>query len=289
MNTSAVEVSSDDFEAKLSAADIKLTPAGRRVIAFIRQNRTAVLASSALEIAQKTGTSDATVVRTLQKIGFQGLADLKAALVASLEPDRSPAADLRRSLAELEASNAAAFDDVIRIHTETLDVIRSEAVRSALSSAAVVLNAVSRIVVFGIGPSAALATYTATLLARAGRHTHLLTATGGALADQLLDLREGDALIAMAYGTPYSEILAVLEEARVLQLPRILITERSEGPLVDKSTTVIAIPRGRPGHVALHGGTLVALEALIFSLATLAPDRSLQSLNRLSQLRKSVK
>lgn len=289
MGKVAAQTNTDDFDLRLSSAlDMKLAPAARRVLSFIQQNRTAVLASSALEIAQKADTSDATVVRTLQRIGFQGLSDLKTTIIASMSADRSPAADLRRSLADLEASNAAAFDDIIRIHAETLEVIRSEGVRISISKAAMALDAAERIAIFGIGPSAALASYTSTLLRRAGRRTLLLTATGSALADQLLELRNKDALLAMAYGTPYREILSVLQEARALQLPRILLTERKSGPLVEKSTTVIAIPRGRPGHVALHGGTLVALEALIFSLASLAPDKSLRSLSRLDQLRKSV-
>jgi hypothetical protein len=38
---------------------------------------------------------------------------------------------------------------------------------------------------------------------------------------------------------------------------------------------VIAIPRGRPCHVALHGATLVGLEALVLSLAAAKPEDAL--------------
>ena len=43
--------------------------------------------------------------------------------------------------------------------------------------------------------SAALASYVAMLLARTGRRTLILYVTGAMLADQMLDLRHGDALL----------------------------------------------------------------------------------------------
>ena len=57
-----------------------------------------------------------------------------------------------------------------------------------------ILDAAERIAVFGIGPSSALASYVSTLLARSGRRSRTIGATGFMLADQLLDLVKGDAL-----------------------------------------------------------------------------------------------
>jgi len=51
---------------------------------------------------------------------------------------------------------------------------------------------------------------------------------------------------------------------------------------------VITIPRGRAGQVSLHGATLVGLEALVLSLAAARPNDALASLDKLTQLRRSI-
>ena len=51
---------------------------------------------------------------------------------------------------------------------------------------------------------------------------------------------------------------------------------------------VVAIPRGRPGQVALHGATLVGLEAMVLSLAAARPDEALTSLDKLDHLRRAI-
>jgi DNA-binding MurR/RpiR family transcriptional regulator len=73
------------LSARITRLGGSLGAAGQRVAHFIVQNPAAALASSAMDLAASTGTSDATVIRTVQALGYAGLADLKQALVASLE------------------------------------------------------------------------------------------------------------------------------------------------------------------------------------------------------------
>src|ERR1700742_3685563 len=71
-----------------------------RVAKFIDQNRPLVLASSAAALGARIGTSDATVLRTIQSLGFGGLADLKRAILNSGSAS-TPADDMRRTLVDL--------------------------------------------------------------------------------------------------------------------------------------------------------------------------------------------
>ena len=93
------------------------------------------------------------------------------------------------------------------------------------------LHAAKRIVVFGIGPSAALARYAAVLLARGGHRSMCLDATGIMLADQMLDLRTGDVVLALAYGRTYREVIGLFGEARRLRLPIVLVSEIADSAL----------------------------------------------------------
>ncbi len=278
----------DLFGQRLAEREAALPPAGRRVARFIDQNRAAVLASSALELAASTGTSDATVVRSVQALGFTGLGDLKQALVAALGRASTPADAMDRTLAAVGADTARAVDLVIDAHAEAFAALREASSRERIVTAVKTLHPASRIVVFGIGPSAALADYVSLLLERAGRRTKKLNATGTMLADQMLDLRHGDALLALAYGRPYREVSAVLAEGRRLGLPVVLVTDSPGSRLGRSVDVVLAAQRGQAGKVALHGATLVGLEALVLGLATANRDAAITALGRLNELRTAI-
>ncbi len=278
----------NDLDQVLRRTDQPLGAAGRRVARFIDENRQVVLASSAAALGDRTGTSDATVVRTIQALGFAGLGDLKRAILNSIGQVSTPADDMRRTLGDLEQSTGHALDSVLQAHSEGIDVLRSDQCRAQIAAGVRVLDAADRIVVFGIGPSAALSSYVSILLARCGRSSRTLNATGSMLADQLLDLKQGDALLILAYGRLYKEVTAVFAEAKTQGIASVLVTEAYGTPLARMADVVIAVPRGRPGQVSLHGATLVGLEALVLSLAAAKPDDALTSLEKLNHLRRTI-
>jgi DNA-binding MurR/RpiR family transcriptional regulator len=276
-----------ELDRMLRQAKQKLGAAGLRVVKFIDENRQIVLASSAAALGARIGTSDATVLRTIQTLGFAGLADLKTAILKSGTVS-TPADDMRRTLVDLEKTTGEALDSILQVHREGLDILQSATCRARIAAAVRVLNGAARIAVFGIGPSSALATYVSILLARSGRRSRTINATGSMLADQLLDLHAGDALLVLAYGRLYREVKALFAETKALSLPTVLITEADDTPLAKLADVCVAIPRGRPGQVALHGATLVGLEALILSLAAANPDAALASLDNLNRLRRAT-
>ena len=281
-------MSPETLSARVSRLGGSLGAAGQRVAHFIVQNPAAALASSAMDLAASTGTSDATVIRTVQALGYAGLADLKQALVASLERGATPADNMRRTLEDLGQDATLALDMVLETHAEALTALRSAAFREQLGRALPVLHAAERIIVFGIGPSAALAQYAATLLARAGRRSMCLNVTGIMLADRMLDVRAGDAVLALAYGRAYREVTGLFGEARRLRLPIVLVSETAESALARFADVVLVIPRGKRQRVALHGGTLVGLEAVVLALAAANGERALAALERLNALRIGV-
>jgi hypothetical protein len=103
--TDAAELGIDPDQL-LRGTNPQLGAAGRRVARFIDENRQIVLASSAAALGERIGTSDATVVRTIQALGFAGLGDLKRAILNSASRVSTPADDMRRTLRDLEKSTA---------------------------------------------------------------------------------------------------------------------------------------------------------------------------------------
>jgi DNA-binding MurR/RpiR family transcriptional regulator len=279
--------SGTELDRVLRRAHQELGAAGLRVAKFIDENRQVVLASSAAALGARIGTSDATVLRTVQTLGFASLAALKRAILNSATAS-TPADDMRRTLVDLEKASGEALDGILQAHAEGLAVLQSAKCRGQIAAGIGVLDSADRIAVFGIGPSAALASYVSILLARSGRRSRTISATGSMLADQLLDLGAGDALLILAYGRLYREVKAVFAEAKALRLPTVLVTEADDTPLAKLADVCVVIPRGRPGQMALHGTTLVGLEALVLSLAAAKPQAALVSLENLNRLRRAT-
>jgi DNA-binding MurR/RpiR family transcriptional regulator len=279
--------SGTDLDRVLRRAHQQLGAAGVRVAKFIDENRQVVLASTAAALGARIGTSDATVLRTVQTLGFASLAALKRAILNSATAS-TPADDMRRTLVDLEKASGEALDGVLQAHAEGLAVLQTGKCRAQIAAGVGVLDGADRIAVFGIGPSAALASYASILLARSGRRSRTISATGSMLADQLLDLRAGDALLILAYGRLYREVKAVFAEAKALRLPTVLVTEADDTPLAKLADVCVVIPRGRPGQMALHGATFVGLEALVLSLAAAKPKAALSSLENLNRLRRAT-
>ncbi|MFC0388174.1 MurR/RpiR family transcriptional regulator [Muricoccus vinaceus] len=274
--------------ARLLAGAPDQPPAARRVARWIADHPADALAASAAALAAACRTSDATVIRVVQALGFAGLPDLKRALADHLAGRPGVAGDLRRTLAETGEDPGRAVAAVLDAHREALEALAAPTARAAIAAAVEALHPAARVHVFGIGPSAPLARYAATMLTRGGRATSVLDATGIGLADGLLGLARGDALLMLAYGRPYHEATVALAEADALGMPTVLVTDEPGGPLARRARHVVAARRGRARRVALHGATLVVLEAIVLGLAACAGPAAPAALDRLNDFRAAL-
>ena len=97
-----------------------------------------------------------------------------------------------------------------------------------------------------------------------------------------------DALLVLAYGRTYREVVVVFEEAKRLRLPIVLITDSLEARLARQADVVVPARRGKQERVALHGVTLIVLEAIVLGLAFADSSKAMRSLARLSELRSRI-
>ncbi len=264
-----------------------LAPAQRQVARFFTEHAARLGFYSAAEIAELLGTSDATVVRTAQSLGYRGLADLKRALrddpgsdTAALTPEGRLAATLRRG-----TDPAEVLEHVLDVHRAATDLAR-ERLLASVPTAVALLGAAERIVLSGTGPSAAVAEYGAVLLGRIGRSTSTITATGLAAADQALTLRRGDALVLLAYTRLHPHAAVLLDTARRRDVPVVLLTDVLTS--LDDVDLVLTCPRGVPGESSSHAVTVLLLDALAIALAAADRPRASTALRELNRLRAAL-
>ncbi len=201
------------FDQRVSACWERISRAERSVARFFQQHREEVLLASAAALAEQTGTSDATVIRTAQALGFAGMTELRRALALELRQDLSPAARLARTLGATGDDLGRALEVTLEIHRDSLERLRRDVTPELFRSAVQTIVGARRRLIFGIGPSSAMATYFAIQLGRFGLEAHSLTETGLLLADGLQQLRADDLLIIFAYSRVYRELTVLLDQA----------------------------------------------------------------------------
>jgi DNA-binding MurR/RpiR family transcriptional regulator len=270
---------------RLAANLGRLSPAERDVARFFQDNREQVMVASAQALAARIGTSDATVVRATRALGYAGMEAMRRDLAAEMRASLAPASRVARTLGDTGSDPKSAFDMTIAIHERALDRLRRDISPALFKATVERLAAAQRIVVFGIGPSAAIAGYFAFQLNRFGMAATSLSETGQSLADGLHRLQRGDLVIMLAYTRPTPELEALLDRADQLGLGKILLSDSLGSRLADRIDLSLAVERGRADRISMHTVTLGLIEALLVGVAARRPDKTMKSLMSLDSLR----
>src|SRR6266853_1657741 len=101
-----------------------LSPAELRVAAFISEHTEDVAFLSVNDLARQLDTSDATIVRTAQALGYTGFPDLRRELIDAIRNQVSPALRLGRGLESMGDTSATLLDRSIEAQIELLQQAR---------------------------------------------------------------------------------------------------------------------------------------------------------------------
>ena len=280
----------DVFSERLRARINGLSFGLQQVLLYIDQHRALVIESTALEIAAATQTSDATVVRAIQALGFSGLRELKSVLEQWFDPPLNSADKMDTTLSHLAEDVNQSIDYVVEGHLAASQALRSDENRQAIAQAVSLLVNARQLAVFGINASGILADYAARLFHRNGLPALALNRSGIGLAEQLLSLQRGDVLIMMAQKSAHREGMTTLREAQRLGVPVILLTGAKESTFSQRADVVIHVPRGaEQNNMPLHGPVLACLEILVVATAASMSQRAMKSMKRLQELHRGLK
>ncbi len=276
------------FDERLGRVLSHLSPAERRVALHFRDNREEVLISPAAALAEQTGTSDATVIRTAKTLGFRGLAELRRALAGEFRDNPSPASRISATISQVGSEPAAALHMTLDIHQASLDRLRRDLTPAVFQAAVRLIADAPRVFVFGIGPSSAMADYFAIQLGRFGIDASALTDTGLLLADGLHRLRKDDLLIIFAYGRVYRELAVMLDHASECRTRCILVSDTLGAKLGSRVDLVLQVARGSAELLSMHTATLALIEALLVGVAAEHPGNTVANLETLNRLRSGL-
>lgn len=282
----------DVYGERFRTRGAKLTPRLYDVALYIHEHREEIMDLTAMEIAARLETSDASVVRAVQALGFSGLRDLKQTLEHWFGPEMTSSSKMSSTVDAFssDVGASASIDFVLEGHRHTCEVLSQPYNRQAMEQATRLLSEARQVAIFGIGASGILAEYSARLFSRIGLPSAVLNRTGIGLAEQLIYLQRGDVLVIMAQKSSHREGQSTLREAKRLAIPTILLTNALDSAFSKEADVVIHVPRGaEKGKIPLHGTVLVCLEMLVLSVASCLPQRTLKSMKRINEFHRTLK
>ncbi|HER26121.1 MAG TPA: MurR/RpiR family transcriptional regulator [Rhodospirillales bacterium] len=265
-----------------------MSPAEQRVVRFFQGNREQTLIESALSLAEKVGTSDATVIRAVKSLGFSGMEEMRRSLADEMRSNPSPFNRLERTLDDVGDDLISALDTTIDIHQKALERLRRDITPENFEDAVQYIIAAKRVYIFGIGPSSAMANYFSIQLKRFGIEATSVTQTGILLADQLLHLRQGDLMMIFAYGRIYPELATILDQSAKRGVISLLFSDTLGTKLRDQVDLTLSVQRGRTDMLSMHTTTLGLIEALLVGVAKSQPEKAMASLKALNKLRTNL-
>ena len=264
---------------RLQGAYSALRAAEQRVADFILKHPDELIYLTVTELAERTNTSESTVVRLCQKIGYKGYQEFKIVLArdlvepamtiyAAIEPDD----DLATVKTKVFQANAQALRDTI----EVLDDAELERAVRAIASA-------RRVDIFGVGGSDPLALDAYHKFLKLGIQAVALS-DGDLMAMSSALLGSGDVALGISHTGASRDVTDALNRAKGNGATTIAITHRPTSPItkVADITLVTAAKQTafRSDASSSRIAQLTIIDTLYVGVAHTNHERSRQMIER---------
>ncbi|WP_234037114.1 MurR/RpiR family transcriptional regulator [Leucobacter sp. L43] len=244
-----------------------------------------LLYASAAELGAQSKTSNASVVRTLQTLGYAGLSELKQEVAAPFSSSVAPEVRLRSRLEHL-GQDLGQIQREIWSEAQDLVALASRANSDAQYSTAVNLIVhADTVFCYGLGASGVAADHLALRLRRIGVGTRRLATDGFRLADEVMSLGARDLLVIFAPGRVTRDIEALLDQAQLVGASALLITDELHEQLGARVTASLTAPHTPTGLTAEGIAGILTGDVLVQGVSAVGPDTALRSSQALNDLR----
>ena len=275
----APNVASDSVLARVRARLPEFTGALQRVAEQVLTDPAGAARATIVELAERSGTSPATVTRFCRALGFEGYADLRLGIAGetgraaraagwSVDIGREiqPTDSLDRVMHQIMAADTRALADTAAL----LDL-------DAVARAADAIAASSRVDIYGMGGSALVGAEMQLCLHRIGLAAWSWTDVHNGLASASL-LRPGDVAISVSHSGQTRETIELLAEAGSSGATTVALTSFPRSPLAEIADIVLVhatqATTFRTDALSGRHPQLVVLDLLYVAVAQRTHNRS---------------
>ncbi|MDQ0973824.1 RpiR family carbohydrate utilization transcriptional regulator [Neobacillus niacini] len=222
------------FFTRSNAVKSKLRDSEKKIIEFIEQNQEEIIHLSITEVAERSETSESSVVRLCKRLGYKGFQDLKINLAKEVIAPEKQILEVIEKGDDVVMIKKKVFQSNIQALYDTIEVCNDDEIRKAVEA----ISKARLIEFYGTGGSGTVALDAHHKLLKLGIKSF-------AYNDPVLQamsasvLTNEDVVIGISHTGSNTDVLAALKLAKEAGATLICITNSSKSPITNISDIVL--------------------------------------------------
>ncbi|MBX7174891.1 MAG: MurR/RpiR family transcriptional regulator [Pyrinomonadaceae bacterium] len=267
------------LEIRFNEAQTNLSSSRKRLLQQILSEPHETFFLSSREMGKRYGVDSATIVRTIQAMGYEKFADFVhdlrnhfvkqitpyTAMKAATQKNQSVADYVRQSL-ETDSNNLNSLKAGIDIE-KIIDLAQQ-------------IHHTRRIIIIGIDYAASLAMSMAYVLVRLGCDAEAPTGSTGVVRNKIKLLTEKDLLIAISFGQGLRETVEAVKQAQLQNVPTFGITDGDKTPIARFCDQYVIASIARASFLDSYVAPVAAINAILTACAHTQTKRALELLEQ---------
>lgn len=265
------------LEARFLDTQTDLSPSRKRLLSQILAEADETFYLSSREMGRRYGVDSATIVRTIQAMGYKKFADFAHDLRNHFVTQITPYASMRQAT-QKHRSVADYVNSSINKDLENLNLLKSSLDIAKIIEIAEQIHGTRRIIIVGIDFAASLAIAFAYGLVRLGCDAEAPTGTSGSVQNKISILTEKDLFIAISFGKCLRETVEAVQRAKRHNVPTLGITDSDRTPIARLCDQYIVATTERASFIDSYVAPVAAINAILIAYAHSQPKRALKLL-----------
>ena len=271
---------STPLERRMQQADGKLSPRRKRLLLSILENAADTYYLSSRKMARRYDVDAATIVRTIQVLGYGQFAefasDLRSYFVARITPYR-----MMKSATRERRTIEGHVQHSLEMDRANIEALRENVPPERVVELARRLDKARQIVVVGVDLAYSLAWFLAYGLSWLGARADAPVGSSGNLHYRVKALGRHDVLIAISFGRCLRDSVQGARTAKELGAWTFGITDASDSPIARACHDHWVVSVTNPSFSGSYVAPLAALDALLVAYAHVQSKRSLDRLRQI--------
>jgi DNA-binding MurR/RpiR family transcriptional regulator len=275
------------LEARFFGADRHLSSSRRRLLHQILQEADETFFLSSREMANRYGVDAATIVRTIQAMGYQKFADFSHDLRNHFVTQITPYTSMRAAAQKSKSVNDYVQQSIEK-DLENLNLLKVSLDADKVIELAKQVHVTRRVIIVGIDFAESLAKALAYGLVRLGCDAEAPTGTSGSIQNKISIMTGKDLLVAISFGKCLRETVEAVKRARRREVPTFGITDSDKTPIARYCDQYLITPTGRSSFIDSYVAPVAAVNAILIACAHTQPKRALKLLEQFDKESASI-
>lgn len=267
------------LEARFLDAKRHLSSSRQRLLNQILSEADETFFLSSREMANRYGVDAATIVRTVQAMGYPKFADFSRDLRNHFVTQITPYTSMKAATQESKSVSDYVHQSIEK-DLENLNQLNARLEVDKVIELAKQIHVTRRIIIVGIDFAASLASSLAYGLVRLGVDAEAPIGTSGSVQNKISMMTGKDMLIAISFGKCLRETVEAVKRARRREVHTFGITDSDKTPIARFCDQHLITPTGRSSFIDSYVAPIAAINAILVACAHTQPKRALKLLEQ---------